>query len=466
MPDFKLSLRPAGVTAPAPSHRLPTGEGLEGWLSIGPDGPSLTLASAWRAPVAELRWLVDQALRRARRALDLRGHRVVLDAEGVPGDVAFALGLDLRRAFATSAHALGPALDALAVREEGYRKWVNEDPSTRTSVQIATDVRQWAERRSGVEVEVLEEDAIAREGLRLLAAVGQASKVSPPRLVLARWTPPDEAARAGAGAAARAPWLLLGKGITFDTGGINVKPYESFVSHMRNDMAGAALAFHTFAHLVELGFPRPLALAIPTCENAIGEDAMRPGSVVESHRKKKVNIDHTDAEGRLVLADALSYTEARWAPERTWCFATLTTAALASYGPYATPVHFAPPDTEQVLREVSARTGEDLHFMPRRVWHFEANRDDEAELKNTARLPGYMPHAAGSRNAAHFLLHFTKAPLVHWDIFASAWNWAGDYPGTGFGATGAPLRTVIEGLEQLAAEIADGERTRGPIKGA
>ncbi|MCC6623070.1 MAG: leucyl aminopeptidase family protein [Deltaproteobacteria bacterium] len=455
MPDFKLSLRPSGTTAPPLSHRLPTTEGLEGWLAIGAEGPSLTLASAWKAPVAELRWQVDQAIRRARRALDLRGHRVVLETEGVPGDVAFALGLDLRRAFSTSAHALGPALDALAAREEAYRKWVNEDPSTRTSLQIAADVRQWAERRAGLEVEILDEEAIAREGLRLLAAVGQASRVSPPRLVLVRWTPPDEPTPA------RAPWMLLGKGVTFDTGGINVKPYESFVSHMRNDMAGAALAFHTFAHLVELGFPRPLALAIPTCENAVGEEAMRPGTVVESHKKKKVKIDHTDAEGRLILADALSYAEAKWAPERTWSFATLTTAALAAYGPYATPVHFAPPETERVLREVSTRSGEDLHFLPRRIWHVEANRDDEAELKNTARLPGYMPHAAGSRNAAHFLLHFTKAPLVHWDIFASAWNWAGDYPGTGFGATGAPLRTVIEGLEQLAAEIGDGERARG-----
>jgi len=453
MPDFKLALRPAGTPPPPMSHRLPTGEGLEGHLSLGGDGPSLQLASAWRAPVAELRWLVDQALRRARRALDLRGHRAVLDTEGVPGDVAFALGLDLRRAFSSSAHALGPALDALAAREEAYRRWVNEDPSVRTSLAIAADVRHWAQGRPGVEVDVLEDDAIAREGLRLLAAVGQASKVSPPRLVLARYTPPGN--RHGG----RAPWLLLGKGITFDTGGINVKPYESFVSHMRNDMAGAALAFHAFAHLVELDFPHPLALALPTCENAIGEEAMRPGTVVESFKKKRVKIDHTDAEGRLVLADALAYAEARWAPERTWCFATLTTAALASYGPYATPVHFAPPETEAALRDVSARTGEDLHFLPRRVWHLEANRDDEAELKNTARLPGYMPHAAGSRNAAHFLLHFAKAPIVHWDIFASAWNWGGDYPGTGFGATGAPLRTVIEGLEQLGAELGDNDLT-------
>ncbi|MFO0750493.1 MAG: hypothetical protein U1F43_33215 [Myxococcota bacterium] len=402
--------------------------------------------------MAEIRWVVDQAIRRVRRGIDVRGHRVVLDAEGVPGDVSLAVGLDIRRAFASSAHALGPVLDALSAREEAYRRWVNEDPSIRTSLAIAADVRAWAHGRQGVEVEVLEEDAIAREGLRLLAAVGQASRVSPPRLVLVRWIPPGEPDLV------RAPWMLLGKGITFDTGGINLKPYESFVSHMRNDMAGAALAFHAFAHLVELGFPRPLVLAIPTCENAIGEEAVRPGTVIESHRKKKVKIDHTDAEGRLVLADGLSYAESRWAPERTWCFATLTTAALTAYGPYATPVHFAPPDTETVLREVSARTGEDLHFMPRRVWHYEANRDDEAELKNTARLPGYMPHAAGSRNAAHFLLHFARAPLVHWDIFASAWNWGGDYPGTGFGATGAPLRTVIEALERLGAEAGDAER--------
>ena len=173
---------------------------------------------------------------------------------------------------------------------------------------------------------------------------------------------------------------------------------------------------------------------------------MRPGSVVKSYSGQTVRIDHTDAEGRLILADALAYATERYEPERVICFATLTTAALIAYGPYATPVHFAPPRLQATLEEAAAEMGEDLHFFPRRLWHREANRDHEADLKNTGRLPQHAVRGAGSRNAAHFLAFFTETPFVHLDIFASTWNWAGDAPGAGSGATGAPLRTLFRAL--------------------
>lgn len=435
--------------------------GLEGRLVESDGRVRIVLGTEWVRPIAEHRWQVDQVIRRARRFLDLRALPVALVAPGVDESLVSAIALDLRRSFGALAGvelgdgstALGAELERYAQSEDLFRRWVNEDPATRTSLSIAEDVQAFAKVVAvdgTLEVEVLTEGELRERGLNLLLAVGQASESSPPRLVLARWTPsPAVLERAGIAQSAR-PWMLLGKGITFDTGGINVKPYESFVSHMRNDMAGAALAFAAFKHLVEGAFPQPLLLAIPTCENAVGEKAMRPGTVVRSHRGLRVKIDHTDAEGRLVLADALSYAEERFAPALTFCFATLTTAALQAYGPYATPVHFAPPEIEDALAEAARVTGEDLHFFPARAWHYEANRDDEADLKNTARLGGYMPHAAGSRNAAHFLLHFARGPIVHADIFASTWNWGGDHPGTGFGATGAPLRTFLRALERLA----------------
>lgn len=454
---FRLELLgPGAFSAGGPGgHTLFAGHGLDGRLAEGDDGLVLRLASDWTRPVAELRWQIDQVVRRVRRLYDLRGARPVLRGETASESLRQAVALDLRRALSNgrAIDCSGLGLDArterYAASEDLFRRWVNEDPAVRTSVAIADDVKQLArlagnEAAGAIEVEVLEEARLKELGLNLLLAVGGASVDSPPRLALARWTP-------ASATQSQRPLMLLGKGITFDTGGINVKPYESFVSHMRNDMAGAALAFAAFRHLVMGGFPRPLILAIPTCENAVGEKAMRPGTVVKSHRGPRVKIDHTDAEGRLILADALSYAEERFAPELTLSFATLTTAALQAYGPYATPVHFASPALERVLRAASEATGEDLHFFPSRAWHYEANRDDEADVKNTARLPGYVPHAAGSRNAAHFLLHFARAPLAHVDIFASTWNWGGDFPGTGYGATGAPLRTFIDALEGLAS---------------
>jgi len=373
-------------------------------------------------------------------ALDIGAVRL-RPGDGVDDDTALTLALDRRLAHGedfqwAGSSSLSGRLDRLGDGLQLYKGWVDEDPALRTSVRIAQDVRSWGESRGDVDVEVFEEARLQELGMNLLLAVGGASPSSPPRLVIARYKPNDP----------RPPRMLLGKGITFDTGGINVKPYESFVSMMKNDMGGAALAWSLFKSLVELGVDEPLLLVLPTCENAVGENAMRPGALVKSYRGHTVRIDHTDAEGRLVLADGLAYASEVHQPRQVICFATLTTAALIAYGPYATPVHFADADLQERLTTAAERMGEDLHFMPGRIWHLEANRDEEGDLKNTARLPGHATRAAGSRNAAHFLRHFTDVPLVHLDIFASTWNWAGDAPGIRHGATGAPLRTLITAL--------------------
>lgn len=411
------------------------------------DGAHFYLRTPRRRSRAEIRWVADQVLRKA-RALHRLG-AVTLHSEIADTDLLRTLALDLHHATKGELTwaSEGPVADdvrRIGVLEDGVRSWINEDPSTRTSLAIAKDVTDWARGHDSVAVEVLDEKPLAELGLALLLAVGQGSDVSPARLVIARYRPKG---------AQGAPLMLLGKGITFDTGGINVKPYEAYVSHMKNDMAGAALAWGLFKGLVQSGYPKPLTLALPTCENAVGSRSMRPGAVVQSYRGPSVRIDHTDAEGRLVLADALAYVGDVDAPEQVLCFATLTTAALIAYGPFATPVHFAAPEFASMLEAAGERNGEDLHVFPRRIWHEEANKDQEADLRNTARLAGEASRGAGSRNAAHFLAHFTDRPLVHFDIFASAWNWSGEAPGAGYGATGAPFRTVFDALEAQARGV-------------
>lgn len=393
-----------------------------------------------QASVSEQRWCVDQVCRKVCGAFQLGPVRMSFDA-AIAKETALTLALDRHLASQGELEILGDQevstrLGQVAPAVDRYAQWVDEDPTLRTSLTIARDVTDWCATRDDVTCEVLDAERLEAMGMNLMMAVGGASTISPPRLVIARYLPDDS----------RPPRMLLGKGITFDTGGINVKPYESFVSMMKNDMGGAALAWALFAGLVEAGVDQPLLVALPTCENPIGEGAMRPGSVVTSYSGKTVRIDHTDAEGRLILADALAYATERYEPEQVICFATLTTAALIAYGPYATPVHFAPPLLQAALEDASTAMGEDLHFFPRRLWHREANRDHEADLKNTGRLPKHAVRGAGSRNAAHFLAFFTETPLVHLDIFASTWNWAGDAPGAGPGATGAPLRTLLRAL--------------------
>ncbi|MFT7624126.1 MAG: leucyl aminopeptidase [Myxococcota bacterium] len=391
---------------------------------------------------AELRWGTDKVVRKALGAFRL-GKCTISAGPGVADDSLLTIALDQHHAFrgkltVVDNQAVADRLAIIGKAEDGYRAWVNEDATTRTSLAIAADVVAYAADQGNVSVEVMEEDALREHGLNLLLAVGGASTISPPRLVIARYTPEGKTDNT---------LMLLGKGITFDTGGINVKPYLSHVSQMKNDMAGSALAWWLFRALVDQGYDRPVLLVLATCENPIGENAMRPGTVVKSYRGHTVRIDHTDAEGRLALADGLAYAVDTYQPAEVISFATLTTAALIAYGPYATPVHFPTPEWQSTLEAASERTGEDLHFFPQRLWHFESNRDLEANLKNTARLPGKASSAAGSRNAAHFLKHFAAdTQIMHLDIFASTWNWAGDAPGSGYGATGAPMRTLIEAL--------------------
>lgn len=438
--SLDLTIHPTGATLPSDASPVESISGTGATLQLA-DGRAIVHCVLYDGALTEQRWALWQLIKRLRGLLG-NGPVRLYRAEGVSDEALVTIGLDLHNA--SKGQCCCPddvdiqnRIAPIAAAEDRYRDWINEDPAQRTSVQIAADVSAFAAETAHVSAEILDEAALAEANCNLLLAVGGASRVSPPRLVSATWNPPG---------AEGAPLMILGKGITFDTGGINTKPYESFVSMMKNDMGGAALAWALFRALVEGGHPRRLVVVLPTCENAVGEEAMRPGALVTGHRGLQVRIDHTDAEGRLILADALSWASERYAPHKIVCFATLTTAALNSYGPYATPVHFADPALQAQLTAASEGTGEDLHFFPTRVWHREANRDKEADVRNTARLPGNAARGAGSRNAAHFLRYFTDVPLVHTDIFASTWNWAGDAPGAGYGATGAPLRTWLTAL--------------------
>jgi leucyl aminopeptidase len=405
----------------------------------------LTLCFNFDLSQSEKRWLFGQLLSSLKKSFSFKSYRLQRK-RGISFDLYQALALDLKSQSddVDVEDAKHDQIQSIASLEGGYRHWVNEDPLQRTSLTIAQDVLQYAQEHEGVEARVLEEDELQKEGLNLLLAVGGASQISPPRLVIATYGDPTTEV---------APLMLVGKGITFDSGGINVKPYESFVSMMKNDMGGAALAWHLFKGLVENDFPCPVVVVLPTCENPIGEQAMRPGSVVTGHRGVSVRIDHTDAEGRLILADALSWATETYQPKEIISFATLTTAALIAYGPFSTPVHFAQPLLQKCLQNASDQHGEDLHFFPTRVWHREANRDHEAQLKNTGRLAGNAGRGAGSRNAGHFLRFFTDAHLTHLDIFASTWDWSGQAAGTRHGATGSPLRTLLTGLLQYGDQI-------------
>ena len=327
-------------------------------------------------------------------------------------------------------------------RQWQYRQWVNANPDEMTSIEIGRQLSAFASA-NGCEFETLDEEQLRNKGLNLLLAVGGASRLSPPRLHLL-----SKNLTKG-----QQPLLLVGKGITFDTGGINVKPHESYVNCMKNDMGGAALMSQLFMALVEAGYNGPLALAIPTCENLVAEKAMKPGAIIKSYSGKKVMVEHTDAEGRLILADAIAYAQHLWQPKLTIVAATLTTAALRQFSNFFTPVHFAKRDFQAALQKHGDQRGECFRFWDQFLPFLQGNMTNAADLTNMGRMSGKASIGGGSNVAAHFLQTFSSGPMIHIDIFATTWNWGDDYPGAHYGATGAPFNSLFDTLRSFCDEV-------------
>lgn len=318
---------------------------------------------------------------------------------------------------------------------QGYRRWINENPDELTSIEIGQRLKTFAQAH-GCGFHELGLEELKKEKMNLLLAVGQASQKSPSRaFYLTHNLKPG-----------KKPIMLLGKGITFDTGGINVKAFESFVNAMKNDMGGAALMSNLFMALVKSGYSEGLVLAIPSCENLVDANAMKPGSLLQSRRGPRVFIEHTDAEGRLILADALSYGEDTFKPSLTLIAATLTTASMRQFTNYFTAVHFASESFQKALHQAGQHWGERFScwddFLPFQA----ANKTKFGDLTNMGRLPSHANMGGGSNVAAHFLREFATGPMIHFDIFAACWNWSGDYPGVPNGATGAPFNSLFETL--------------------
>lgn len=323
-----------------------------------------------------------------------------------------------------------------------FRRWVNDNPDSLTSVVIGERLEKFAKEHN-CGFKVFERAELQKENLNLLLAVGQASERSPSRLIMTthNYQPGCK------------PLMMVGKGITFDTGGINLKPHESYVNCMKNDMGGAGLSANLFMALVRAGYKEPLVLLIPTCENLIDAQAMKPGAIYQTRSGKSVIIEHTDAEGRLILSDAISYGEETFQPALTMSFATLTTGALRQFSHFFTAVHFAPAALERALTQSSETWGERFTFWGEFLPFLAANQSRAASLTNMGRMPEASSMSSHSNVAAHFLKQFTKNAFVHFDIFASTWNWGGDYPGAHYGATGAPFNSLFDCLRQTPSNL-------------
>ncbi len=313
------------------------------------------------------------------------------------------------------------------------RDWTNTPSLEKSPEWLAAQVQRQAATVPGLRCRVWGTDELRAEGFGGVLAVGGGS-VRPPRLVELAWQPDDAALHV----------VLVGKGITFDTGGLSLKPSEA-MTLMRKDMGGAASVLATTLAVAKLGLPVRVTALAPLAENMPSGSAVRPGDVVRHFGGRTSEVDNTDAEGRLVLADALAYAAERLRPDRLVDLATLTRASAVALGERIAALYS---DNDALAAELAAAAdaaGERVWRMPLPEDYREELRSEVADLTNS---PG---GGAGSVMAALYLREFTGDARDRWahvDMSAQAWS-NRDRGELSRGATGWGVRTLVRWLRAL-----------------
>lgn len=416
----------------------------------------VVLAGAGNARVAQDFWTCGGA---AWPAVSKATH-VVLDGRGLAPDHAAGLAAGLHlRAWNAGRHKSAPPptlpdrLTLLAddkaaakrcwrearaaVRGTLFARDLVADPGNHLTPAIFAS-RLRALERHGVAVEVLGPKRLRRLGCGALLAVGQGS-AHPPCLVVLRWT----------GRIAAPPVAFVGKGICFDTGGISIKP-ASGMEEMTADMAGAAACAGAMLALALRDSPAPAVAVLPLAENAIGAGAYRPGDVLTTLSGRTVEVVDTDAEGRLVLADALHYAATRFAPQAIVDLATLTGSIVTALGHHRAGLFGSDAPLSAFCVAAGEEVGERLWPMPIGEQHRKDLESDIADLKQCA-SGRYQPDAC---HAAAFLQAFSEGvPWAHLDIAGVETRSGADALGPK-GATGFGVR-LLDAFVKLRFEDED-----------
>ena len=344
-----------------------------------------------------------------------------------------AAGADDRRAVEESARRSRIVAEATCAA----RDLVNRSPDEKTARLFAEAIRA-SGAAHGYDVETWDKARIREEKMGGLLAVNRGSE-EPPTFSLLTWKPED--------AVNERPIVLVGKGVVFDTGGLSLKPTKGSMDFMKADMAGAAAVVGAFEALAELALPLHVVGLIPATDNRPGKDAYVPGDVVRMHSGATVEVLNTDAEGRMLLADALSYAKT-FDPEIVLDLATLTGASVVALGHEAAAVMTSETEGAEArlaaLEAAGRASGDRVCRLPLFADYAELLESDVADLKNVG------GRAAGAITAGKFLEHFAEGyPWAHLDIAGAAFLESAK-PYRPKGGTGFGVRLLAEWLRRRA----------------
>ena len=283
---------------------------------------------------------------------------------------------------------------------------------------------------------VFSKNELEKKGFGGITAVGKGSKNEPKLIVLEH-----NGRRSN-----EKPIVLVGKAVTFDTGGISLKPGEK-MDEMKFDKCGGCTVLGIMKAVSELKLPVNVVGIIPSVENMPGGESYRPGDIIKLYNGKTAEILNTDAEGRLILADALAYGEKHYSPKAIIDFATLTGACIVALGTNVAAVVSNNERLTQKIKESSKRTTEEVWELPLKDDYMDMIKSDVADMKNIG-----IGRAAGTITAAAFLRNaIEKTPWTHIDIAGVAWTQGAtkSKPYNPKGATGFGVRLILDYLQKI-----------------
>ncbi len=318
----------------------------------------------------------------------------------------------------------------LVVRAVNFARDIgNLPPNDCAPAQLASTALSLAQEY-GMKARVIDRYELENMGMGGIVAVGKGSN-NPPKLIILEYT----------GAAGdQKPYLLVGKAVTFDTGGISIKPGEK-MDEMKFDKCGGCTVLAVMRAVASMKLAVNVIGIVPSVENMPSSTSYRPGDIIKMYSGKTVEVLNTDAEGRMILADALAYGIATYSPKAVIDLATLTGAAIIALGANVAALVGTNKQLADRLRKLSDRTGEKMWELPLYDEFHEQIKSAYADIRNIGGRPG------GAITAAAFLSNFVSdVPWVHIDIAGTAWTQDGTYERSynPKGATGFGVRTLVK----------------------
>src|SRR2546421_2611568 len=318
----------------------------------------------------------------------------------------------------------------MADAQNAARDLQNLPSNVATPTFLAERAQELAGARQKLSVEVWDRERIASEGMGAFTAVAQGTDTEP-RLIVLRYEGDGSGPLLG----------YVGKAVTFDTGGISIKP-SSKMQEMKFDMSGGAAVIESMGAIAALDLPARILAVVPSTENMPSGHAVKPGDIVTALNGKTIEINNTDAEGRLIPADALAYS-VRQGAERIVDLATLTGAIIVALGSTYAGLFSNDDDWCGEVEAACAATGELGWRLPLHPEYFELTKGEYADLTNASEQRKAM-----SIYAAEFLRQFVDdTPWVHMDIAGTAWGLSRQYVGKG--ASGFGVRTLVDLAERV-----------------